>query len=220
MALTKVNGHTIIPHLADWSTPPSRERQRASLIRRAAAGAADAAANRDTAFESWSWSVFPFDLEERAILEARILAASAECKACCPKFGMGWPLASSTSGELLIARSFTLEEAWPFPAVGDYIVMIDEKWSTPGGARWEAGQITGSSDPGTYTVAWASRFGAIDYEFRAGSFVWPLLFGRFQAERSEPQSGRISQYRMTLSGPTPILSGLGASSWTDPVPLV
>lgn len=169
--ITTVNNHVLFPHLADWSTQPDTSRQWQTEISDGLPGSELRQAMRAASRRSLAFTFTAHSLEERTRFDARWDAALKIGLACSPFFGRSCVLDAAADAEDLSIE--VSPGAWTW-AVGDYVCLIlnDE--------TFDVAKITNVAG----TVLTLET--ALDFAWLEGARVWPLIFGKLQAETSAP----------------------------------
>jgi len=165
VSVETINGHVLFPHAPNWETEPDWQRSWQTFISDAVAGQESRFGMRDQALTRLDWTVLALDLQERARLEDRMLAAKKSGKACAPHWGRASMLASPvTSTTVTVAAT-----VWPW-AVDDYLFLMDDF------RNYDARKIlTVAGNVLTLTAA-------VSRTYAAGLQVWPLIYGKFVAD--------------------------------------
>jgi hypothetical protein len=173
--MISINGHTLFPHDADWSTQPDLENDWQSGIGTGVLGNEQRSSLRALPLITCGFNITPASLQESCRLDARVDQATRSGLAAVPFFGMGSPLtAPAAAGGAALAIADAVNP-WPW-AAGDYAILIgldDTQYDVlpVAGVAGNTLNLTG-----VLTLAWNS--------------VWvrPLLFGRFNAQKRQPLS--------------------------------
>ena len=182
--VTLVNNHVLFPHPADWRTRPEWSRRWENEITDAVTGAETRRALRSQPRVSLAFTITPRTIDERARLSDRVLAATKSGLACAPYHGRAASLDADGSGTEITVRA---GRTW---AVGDYIFLRASDDS------YEVRQLTAVNlAAGIWTLEFAD---ALTAEYPAGAFVWPLIFGAFDAGEMSARSPVVGPIRVTI----------------------
>jgi hypothetical protein len=167
MSVTLVNGHVLIPLCANYSSGISRERRWTDEVCESEFGSESRFALSALARNVIGFRVTPTDVQQTSRLIDQILAASKSGLACAPFYGRGIAIATTVTAATLVI------EATEYPlAVDDYLILVDDD------GNYDVRQIDAIAGD-TITLDSAVTSGR---SYRAGSLVWPLLFGKFRCE--------------------------------------
>jgi hypothetical protein len=176
-----VDGHVLIPHRANWREQPDWQRAWRTEIGGGLVGHEARIAPRVAPRIRLSWTISARDLQDRALLEARLIAARKSGKACAPYWGRSCVLAADVT-----SKTVTLEPTpWKW-FVGDWIFLMD-----PTG-EFDVREITGVAAT-TLTLSQA-----VSRTYAAGLQVWPVLFGRLIAEEIAAETSHRGHIRCSL----------------------
>ena len=166
-----VNGHTLFPHQADWSTQPDWEGDWQTGIGTGVLGNELRSGMRDLNLELLTYVITAASLQERCRLDARVDQALKSGLAAVPYFGMGSPLAAPAGAG---TNSVTLADAvnpWAW-AAGDYAVLL--------GLDDTVYDVL----PVTAVAGNVLNFGAVVLTYGwVAAWVRPLLLGKFSTEK-------------------------------------
>jgi uncharacterized phage protein (TIGR02218 family) len=164
-----IDGHVLVPELPDWQSGVSLSRRWETEIGETVTGAEDRGALRHVPRLELAYGISTLTQAQRARFEDRLREALKSGKAAVPFWGRASDLATDASG--MSAELATTN--WPWQ-VGDYIFFLDATdLENPVHA---VRQITGK------TGLSLTLNSALPQTFAAGSLVWPLLFGKPEAE--------------------------------------
>lgn len=169
MSIELINGHVLMPELPDWQNGVSLSRRWETEIGETVTGAEDRGALRQVPRLELAYGIATLTQVQRARFEDRLRAALKSGKAAVPFWGRASDLAtdaSGTSAELATTN-------WPWQT-GDYIFFLEA--ADVENPVYAVRQITGKTG---LTLTLNS---ALPQTFAAGSLVWPLLFGKPEAE--------------------------------------
>lgn len=182
--ITTVSDHILLPHQADWTKRPTLERLWRSGVDTALSGAEDRASVRPAAWMKLTFQVLPFNHIERARFDDRMRAALKAGKIAVPLWSRPVKLseaAASGHAQLNLVRSNHGIEA------GKYVLVqpdVPASFDT-----WDLCLVDSVSGARLNLAAGISN----DYE--AGTFCWPLLFGKPIPDKFQtlnPARGRYS----------------------------
>jgi hypothetical protein len=164
--------HTLFPHAANWSTPPTRKRRWQTGVASALSNVEQRAALRALPLHTLTFTITAASLAERARLDARTDQALKSGYGCTPFHGMGTGLAVMANAG---TNSLTLLDAvnpWAW-AAGDYVILIgdDDTVFDVQPVTIVAGNVLTLA--GNLTNNWHNQ-----------ALVWPVLFGKFSAQKS------------------------------------
>ncbi|HYG98867.1 MAG TPA: hypothetical protein VD837_07020 [Terriglobales bacterium] len=163
-----VNNHVLIPHAADWATPPTTARAWETQISEALPGSEIRQALRAQCRRTLSFMFTATTIQERARFDARWDAAAKSGLAAVPFFGRSCTLsadADETDDEIAVAPG-----GWGW-AVGDYIVLMN-------GDQMVDCHAIASVDGDTLTLETA-----LNYDWPADFIVRPVFFGKPKSEK-------------------------------------
>ncbi len=186
MSSELINGHVLIPDLANWGSGVQLSRQWQTEIGETVTGAEDRGALRQVPRLELDFEIPTLTQEQRARFEDRLREALKSGKAAVPFWGRASDLAtdaSGTSAELATTN-------WPWQ-VGDYVFFLDAtNLEQPIHA---VRQITAK------TGLVLTLNSALPQTFKAGSLVWPMLFGKPEVADQNLSTTRQSATSFTLS---------------------
>lgn len=186
MSIELINGHVLMPELPDWQAGVGLSRRWETEIMETVAGAEDRGAMRAMPRLDLSYGLVTLSQEQRAMLEDRLREALKTGKAVVPFWGRGSDLANDASGST--AELATTN--WPWQT-GDHIFFLDA--TEVDAPVYAVRQITAKAGPMLTLNA------ALPRTFAAGSLVWPLLFGKPEADDSTLLTTRQSVTGFRLS---------------------
>lgn len=169
MSVQLVNSHVLLPHLANYKAKPRRKRRWQTGISEGVTGAESRQAFRAKPLISLAWTVTPWSLQEQTQLDDRIRAAKKSGKGCAPYWGRASILQNACNG----SSAVLLSTHWNW-SEDDYIFFLDA--TDPKHPVFNVRQVTAVVGQ-TLTLS-----SAVSQTFAAGSFVWPLLFGKFEMD--------------------------------------
>lgn len=171
--MTSIAGHIIFPHNG-WSTG---QRLKWSRKWETELGVAISGQEQRAALRAWprhklTCGLLAESLQERCRLDARVDAALKSGYACAPFFGRGCPLAAA-AGNGADALTIVSPANWPW-AAGDYTILLRDDTSYD--------VLSVSSVAGSIL----NLAGVLACSWGVGSFVHPLLFGKFSCDTQTP----------------------------------
>jgi len=181
-----INGYTLFPHPADWSTQPDNVEDWQSGIGTGVLGNEQRAGLRDLPLESLTFIITAQSLQERCRLDARLDQALKSGLACIPYFGMGSALAAPVNAG---ANAVGIQDAvnpWPW-AAGDYAIIV-------------------GADDTVYDVLPVTVVAGNTLQFGAGALnygwvrkiVRPLLFGKISTEKQTVLTNWHTPVKLTV----------------------
>ncbi|HVU07864.1 MAG TPA: hypothetical protein VHG89_04895 [Verrucomicrobiae bacterium] len=183
--ITSVNNHVLLPHPANWGdSPPTSQRVWQTEIVAALTGAEQRQALRAVSRRQLTFTVTARTLPERARLEARVEVATKSGLACAPLHGRACVLAQNANG-----NSLTLNPAvaWNWQA-GDYAFLMDDDQTFDALPVAVVNGLTLDFGLGTLNFNWPQ-----------GRLVWPLIFGKFSADKANALDGFLSEQKLTIA---------------------
>lgn len=202
----------LLPHLPDWSEPPTPSRKWQTGVATGLTLAEDRQAVRQTPLQSLTWTVTPFDQRENEQLAAAVRAAKKAGNAATPWWGRGYKLgvAGVIPTDTIIPISAFVPSDW-LPSVGDKL-WAGFTWPTAGGVVWELWTVAAVT-PG---IAGAEHTIEIEeptaLTIPGGTVaVWRLLIGTFTAEEINYDRPTAGKYRLTVTEPRGINPGISMS---------
>jgi hypothetical protein len=177
-----VTGHVLLPHQADLNTKVRWERIWKTTIGEGITGGEERVSPRPGFRRKLQYLIVPFDHIESAKLSARILAAKKSGLAAIPYFGRGSMLAA----ELSAATATIVPTVWNW-AIGDSIFF--QSTDVKDFDSWDVRTITNVVGE-VLTLNTAVTNGP----YLAGTYCWPLLFGKLETGDINP----VSNYRQGL----------------------
>ena len=126
MSVQTVNGHVLLPHLPDWRTMVSFQRQWQTAVGRSLAGGEGRVAPRIRPRLRLGWSLFPVDVSDQARMHARLRAARKSGYACAPYWGRGIRISQAAGDTISLAS-----DAWTFLEEGDALLIRRLDVTTP-----------------------------------------------------------------------------------------
>lgn len=165
MSVTIINNHVLLPHRANWTTDPEWTRTWQTDVATAVTGPEARSALRAHARIGLQYKISPKDLEERAQLEARVIAALKSGFCAIPYFGRASNLALDVTANLVTLTELT----WPW-AVDDWLLLMDEH------REWDCRQII-AIDGLELTLD-----DNVARTYADGLPFWPLLYGKIGEE--------------------------------------
>ena len=180
--------HFLLPHQADWRNPPKQEKLWRGAVDRSLTGAEDRVSVRGNSWIRFSYSVLPFNQIERSLFEYRFKRALKAGKVAVPHWGRGSQIPIQMLGN---ETSITLAKKSPYLTAGVWCFIQS---SVPSEFDvWDIAKISSVANQITLHLA-----GTIENRYPAGTYVWPLLFGRPIAERFAPMNLARGEYRVHL----------------------
>lgn len=229
MPVATVNGYTLLPHPADWSAAVQWKRRWQTGIAASITGDEARQSLRALGREELTWQINPVSLEERAVLDERLDAASMSGLVCAPFWGRGSAITGwGANNTLLLA-----DDLWNWQ-VNDYLFLMGEclTASLAPPYAWCVAQVTkvtaaATADTTTTTadstIISADESGAISLSlsgpitadnsiltadssmedasqgFPNGMMVWPLLFGKFSMAKQSADDSWRGGVKVTLT---------------------
>lgn len=182
--ITVINNHVLFAHRPNWGVRPSGKRSWQTEIANALPGGETRQALRAVARRSVTFTVTARTLPERVRLESRIDVAAKTGLACGPLHGRASVLAADANGNTLTLMS---GGAWNWQA-GDYAVLVSDD------VTFDMAQVV-NVDGNILTVGsnliynWPAR----------ATCCWPIMFGKFSAQKSNALDGVLAEQQITIS---------------------
>lgn len=188
MSVEIVNGHVLLPHVANYARGPEWNRSFQNEVVDSEFGPESRFALRGVPRLGLSWSVTAQDIQEDARLIDRIIAAKKSGLACAPAFGRGIKLAANVTGTAVVIAP-TL---WPL-AQNDYVIMSNDSIS------YDVRQLA--------TIAGVNLTlnSAVSRTYPSGSLFWPLVFGRFACDALDALLSEIGEATLSIRQKTSAL---------------
>jgi hypothetical protein len=182
--ITLINNHVLFSHPANWDSPPTSQRVWQTEIVAALSGAEQRQALRAVARRSLTFTVTARTLPERVRLEARVEAATKSGLACAPLHGRACVLAQDAAGNSLALKP---GGAWNWQP-GDYAFLMDD-------------DQTFDALPVAAVNGLTLDFGlkTLDFHWPQGQLVWPLIFGKFSADKTDALDGFLAEQKLTIA---------------------
>lgn len=181
MSVELVNGHVLLPHVANYAREPEWNRAFQNEIVDSEFGAESRFALRGVSRLGLSWSVTTQDIQDDARLIDRIIAAKKTGLACSPAFGRGIKLATNVTGTAVVIAP-TL---WPL-AQNDYVLLSN------GSDAYDVRQLAAVAGVNLTLSAAVSR------TYYSGTFLWPLIFGRFSCDAIDALLSEIGEASLSI----------------------
>ena len=199
--ITLINGCVLIPHPANWTTPPRSRRTWQTEIAEALPGAETRQALRAVARRQLTFNVTAATLQERVRLEARMDAALKSGYGFAPLHGRACYLAAAANAgdSALSLQSSTLAWAWQ---AGDYVFLMTDD---------QTFDILPITNVAGSVLSLPSS--ALAYNWPSGQLVWPVIFGAFTADKEEALTGWHANWKITI---TELVSGRRAQIGVTP----
>lgn len=178
-----IDGHVLIPHRANWGEQPDWQRAWRTEIGGGLVGHESRIAPRVAPRIRLSWTISARELQDRALLEARLIAARKRGKACTPYWGRSCVLATAVAAN---STTVTIEPTpWTWTK-GDWMFLMDAA------GDFDVRQIL-NDGPVTQTLTQP-----VSRTYAAGLQVWPMLFGRLIAEELPAETSHRGHIRCSL----------------------
>lgn len=169
MAITLYNGCVWLPHRPNWDQRISHKRTWQTEIAEALPGQETRQALRAVPRRQITFAILPVTLQERVRFESRLDAALKSGFACAPLHGRACGLAAAAAaGNTSLILNHT--PAWNWQA-GDYVALVSDDLT------FDVAAVLGYAGT-TLTLATA-----LNYSWSASSLCWPVIFGKFSAEK-------------------------------------
>jgi len=179
-----VNGHTLFPHAAEWSTPPRWRRHWQTGIGSGLTGTEQRAALRSLPLHDLTVCLLPTSPQERTRLEARIDQALKSGLAAIPFFGKATTLADdSAAGSNTVTVSDQM--LWTY-AAGDYISLVIDD------TTFDVAKVSGVV--GNILTLDSN----LNFTWLAGAVIRPLLFGKFTPQTYDVMSPWYASVSVTV----------------------
>jgi hypothetical protein len=209
--LPTLNGFTLLPFPANWSSPPAWQRAWENEVAAAVTGDESRQALRVNPRNQLSFLLTPWTTWELAMLDDLVNQAKKSGTACAPFHGRSSVLQDDCSANEAVLQ----DNVWGF-AAGDYVFFCNLQ-AYPVALLWDCIQIT-AVDGATLSLA-----SNVSQTYLAQSLVWPVLYGEFTCkDMSIPgaQRGSVQATIRELSSPAsaatvygpgegPAVSGIG-----------
>lgn len=182
--ITYINNCVLFPHRPNWGMPPSAKRVWQSEIAASLPGNETRQSLRAVARRQVTFTVTARTLPERARWDGRVNAATKSGLACAPLHGRAAVLAANVNaGANLLTLS---SSAWNWQA-GDYAILIaDDLTFDMAAVRVVEGNVL--------TLADDLHFG-----WPAQALCWPLIFGKFSAQKMNALDGASGEQKITVA---------------------
>jgi hypothetical protein len=190
MPVTLINGHVLLPHPADWSTSPAWKRTWQTGIVSALTGAEQRQGLRALPRIELNWVISALSLEERAMLDQRLDAAAQTGLVCAPFWGRGAPVTIVNPSAVRFGSA-----AWTW-SINDWLFMQVPTPASAAYQNYEARQIVNGIERGGVVTFGLNAPLALQYP--ANPIAWPLLFGKFTAEKMDAITSWHGDARVTL----------------------
>lgn len=185
--ITEVADHILLPHIADWTRKPTLERIWKTGLEASLGGSEDRASVRHEAWMKLTYQVLPYGHVERARFDDRMRAGLKAGKLCVPLWGKGVPLSEeATTGH---AQLNLVRSNHPFTA-GKYAIIqsqVPAEFDT-----WDLCLVDSVSG------ARLNLTGQISHDYPAGTYVWPLLFGKPIPDKFDPINTGRTRYSVAV----------------------
>lgn len=166
MSVETVNGHVLLPHLPDWSTPVEWTRRWSSGVMDAVDGSEERVAVRTKGRHGLRFTVAAYNLQDRARLVNRLRLADKTGLVAVPFWGRGIRLAAAIAG----LSTVTLAAPTPWTFTHDDPVFF----TSPHADEFDAWEVRAfASLDGTALELDAP----LTRSYPAGWFCWPVLLG-------------------------------------------
>jgi len=207
MAAISVNGYILLPNLANWAQPVTWQRAWQTGIASGLPGNEGRQGLRALARESLAFSITALSTEDRVRLDEQIDQATVTGLACAPRWGRACTLNADATGTSAVMT----DTVWPW-AIGDYIYFLNTDNMT-----YDVKHVTNVAGA-TLTLD-----SALSQTYTAGSFVWPMIFGKFTLSKEDAISTEYGEAKITIAelsathqqviGNPPGAPGTGIGSW-------
>lgn len=216
MPVELIIGSVLFTHPADWSTTPDWQRAWETGITAALTGAEQRQGMRALPREQINYAISALSLEERAVLDERLDAASKSGLACCPLWGRASTLAGvfNAASDGVVTLTDTV---WPWE-VGDYAFFQAANPDAQNSYLYFDCLVVTVVDGAEITFA-----GGTNNIYPAGSPVWPVLFGKFSMEKQTAITSWHGTVKITIQeltardqqpvGNVPAPAGPGIGGW-------
>ena len=174
--------HVLIPHPANWASPPTFKRTWQSEIVSGLPGNETRSALRAVPRRQITFTITTRTLAERARLDARIEAATKSGLACAPLHGRACVLAAATVNTLTLASPL----AWNWQA-GDYAILLEDDQTCDVAKISAVNQNTLDLET------------PLQLNWFTGHLVYPLIFGKFSAEKQSALDGALAEQTLTVA---------------------
>jgi hypothetical protein len=185
--LTRVAGHQLLPHQADWTSRPRYGRQWRTTVEPTLSGRESRAGARPDPWQTLSYSVLPFGHVERARFDDRFRAALKSGRIAVPLWGRGVKLAAAAAaGASALTTARRTDELY----TGVYAFLQPQ--ASPSFDDWDLVLLDAVSG----TALTLAR--PLTYAHAAGSYVWPVLFGKPLLRDMSPRSAARTRYEVEV----------------------
>ncbi len=178
-----VNDFVLFPHRANYGTEPSWQRRWENQVVDSEFGEESRAGLRAVPRVLIQWGITSRDIAEQSQLMDRILAARKSGKACAPHWGRGSELAAAVTGTAVAIES---DSTWPWQA-GDFAFLVDDA------GDYDAIEVD-SVGVSSFTLV-----SPVTRSYHAGTFVWPLVFGKFGCDNYRALTARVGEASMSIT---------------------
>lgn len=176
MSVELVNDHVLLPHRPDWRQRVEWTRTWDTQIRDSLSGKESRMALRPRGRVGLRFRTVPFDDTEHHLLQQRIREALRVGRIAVPLFGRGVAL-SAAAAPAAVTLTLVGEPTWEWDN-DDWLWIGRAK--APDWATWETVQIDHFPGDGTAVL----KTGLVN-AYPAGTFLYPLLFGRHELGEGE-----------------------------------
>ena len=189
--ITRIDGHTFLPHAADWASEPSTKRQWEGDVQQSLTGKEDRSYVKPRPWKLYSYSVLPYDHVERSKFDVRWMDALKQGKVAVPYFGRGVALSAAVAAA---GTALTVTRTTHGLTVGRFAFI-----QAPQPASFDTFDVcivvTVSGTAITLSTG-------LTYAYAAGTRIWPILFGRPVPESFTVLNSARTRMRVTVQNDT------------------
>lgn len=186
-SITTIDGHVLLPHQADWMTPPDMTRMWRSAAEQSMGGTEDRVSVRSTAWVRLSYDVLPFDHVERARFETRFREGIKAGKVAVPFWGKGVPLSEDAT---VASRQLNLTRTDHGIAAGKRVLVQSRQ-----PAQYDEFDLCLVQSVSGARLNIAS---GLAYGYPEGTRVWQLLYGRPIPQNYEVRNSTRSRFKVAV----------------------
>ena len=184
MTVTLVNGCVLFAHPYVWQTSPAHKRIWQTEIGEALPGGETRQALRAVSRRQLTVLITTCSLAERVRLESRVDAAKKSGFGCAPLHGRCCFLSAGANAG---ANSITQDgAAWNWQA-GDYVILLanDQIYDVAAVVNVAGGVLTLATN--------------LNYNWPAQALCWPVIFGKFTADKEAAINGALGEQKITIA---------------------